>query len=312
MSRKLNEKQRLFAHVEVPEGVGQSKNEAAKPCALCGGRAVKRLYMQAHFPVVCCRGCGLIYADEHFKDEDLRAFYTGDYYQRAYVCHPKEIDAKISASYVDAFRRIDQRQPEGGRVLDFGSARGTFLEALAESPLGRRWRGDGIDINPDEVAMGVEKGIPVRVADIFTDEIPAESYDAVTAFSVLEHMQDPMATLRALRRVLKPGGHLLLIVPNGRCLIVGLGRLAAALFGERARGFSDNVFHEEHLYYFDPRTMPRSLIETGYEPLEHGFAPSYLETHPPGLLVGIGATLLRGLSWVTRRQTMLVAVGRKL
>ncbi len=311
MSRKLNEKQRLFAHVEVPEGLALRKSEAAKPCALCGGRAVKRIYMQAHFPVVRCRGCGLIYADEHFKAQDLREFYTGDYYQRAYVCHPKEIDAKISASYVAAFRRIDRRQREGGRVLDFGSARGTFLEALAASPLGERWQGDGIDINPDEVAMGVAKGLPVRVADIFTDEIPAETYDAVTAFSVLEHMQDPMKTLRALHRVLKPGGRLLLIVPNGRCLIVGLGRLAATVFGEKARAFSDNVFHEEHLYYFDPRTMPRVLSETGYEPLELGFAPSYLETHPPGILVGAGATLLRGLSWVTRRQTMLVAVGRK-
>ncbi|MCA9319617.1 MAG: methyltransferase domain-containing protein, partial [Planctomycetes bacterium] len=251
MSRKLSDKKRLFDAVEVPDGYFQDRDQAHKPCALCGGVSVRRIYPQAHFPVVRCRSCGLVYADEHFRDEDLRGFYTGDYYQRAYVCHPKEIDAKISAAYLREFGRIDRRMPGGGRVLDFGSARGTFVQALIDSDLASRWTPQGIDINPDEIAMGEAKGTPVRLADVFAGEVESESHEAVTAFSVLEHMQDPRATLEALRDVLVPKGKLLLIVPNGKCLIIKAGLVAHHLAKDRVRGFTDNVFHEEHLYYFD-------------------------------------------------------------
>ena len=311
MTRKLSEKQRLFEHVEVPDGLMKDASQALKPCALCGTTSSRRIYIQAHFPVVRCRDCGLVFADEHFRETDLESFYTGDYYQRAYVCHPKEIDSKIAGEYLREFRRVDRLMPAGGRVLDFGSARGTFIGELMSSDLAERWEPEGIDINPDEVEMGKAKGFPVRVANVFDDSIPGESFDAITAFSVLEHMQDPRATLEALHRVLKPGGKLLLIVPNGSCLIILFGLIAARLLGDRVRGFTDNVFHEEHLYYFDPRTMPKMLEQCGFSTHQVGFQPSYLETHPPGPIVALGATALRVGSWMSRRQTMLLVVAEK-
>jgi SAM-dependent methyltransferase len=311
MKKALKAKQELFAGVVVPDDLRALRDRALKPCAICQSTDARRIYQQAHFPVVKCGGCGLIYADEHFKSEDLAQFYTGDYYQRAYVCHPPQIDAKIAGDYVREFRRIDRLQPAGGRVLDFGCARGTFLGALAASDMGRRWELDGVDINADEVGMGQARGQPVRVADVFSDAIPDAAYDAVTAFSVIEHMQDPRRTVEALRRILKPGGRFLAIVPNGECLIVALGRLVARLGGERFRSFTDNVFHEEHLYYFSPATLTRLLGELGFAVEQIGFQPSYLETHPPGPIVALPAWGLRLTSWILRRQTMLLCVARK-
>jgi hypothetical protein len=81
--------------------------------------------------------------------------------------------------------------------------------------------------------------------------------------------------------------------------------------GHRARGFTDNVFHEEHLYYFTPTTIGRALTDVGFEVREIFYTPSYLETHPPGPLVAIGAYGLRLASWVFRRQTMLGVVARR-
>ena len=307
---RINAKRALFEGVEVPDGVGLDTTTSVKPCALCGSTDARQIYRQAHFPVVICDGCGLMFADEHFKTADLERFYSGDYYERAYVCHPPEIDEKIAGDYVDAFRRVHRRHP-GGRLLDFGSARGTFLEALARTDVGPAWTMEGIDINADEVAMGQARGVPVRTGDVFESTLVDESYDAVTAFSVLEHMQDPRATLEVLRRATRPDGHLLLIVPNGRCLIILVGRILAKLLGERVRDFTDNVFHEEHLYYFDPMTMRKMLAQTGFEILEVGYQPSYLETHPPGFFVKLGAWGLRLASWVLRRQTMLVVLARR-
>jgi SAM-dependent methyltransferase len=301
-------KKELFAAIEAPEVLRRDPTVVVKACALCGGRDARRRYMQAHFPVVQCRGCGLIYADEHFREEDLEAFYSGDYYQRAYVCHPAEIDRKVAADYVRAFERVHRKLPEGGRLLDFGSARGTFLTELEQRGYGAQWRMEGVDINPDEIEMGRSRGLDLRCGTLESQGYGPGTFDAVAAFSVLEHLQDPVATLGEIARVTRRGGRLLLIVPSGRCLIISLALLANRLLGHRARSFTDNVFHEEHIYYFTPETLTRLLEEVGFGVEEVFYTPSYLETHPPSVLVGVGSGILRFASWALRRQTMLGVV----
>lgn len=312
MPDKPATKKELFAAVEAPEVLRRDPSVVVKACALCGLRDARRRYMQAHFPVVQCRGCGLMYADEHFRPEDLEAFYSGDYYQRAYVCHPAEIDRKIAGDYVEAFRMVDRRLPDGGRLLDFGSARGTFLSALRDAGLGERWRLEGVDINPDEVAMGRDRGLDLHCGTLESQDCAPGSFDAVAAFSVLEHLQDPVATVSEIARVTRQGGRLLIIVPSGRCLIIGLALLANRLLRDRARSFTDNVFHEEHIYYFTPETLSRLLQKVGFEVEEVFYTPSYLETHPPGPLIALGSGALRFASWALRRQTMLGVVARRI
>jgi SAM-dependent methyltransferase len=306
----LHDKQQLFADVRAPEALRRDPKLTLKACAICGARDARRIYQQAHFPVVKCRRCGLVYADEHFTAADLARFYSGDYYQRAYVCHPKEIDRKIAGDYADAFAMTAAAR-RGGRLLDFGSARGTFLAELKRRGVGERFELLGVDVNPDEVAMGVAQGLPVRRQDLLAEPLPPESFDVVTAFSVLEHMQDPAATLAALARVLKPGGELLLTLPAGDCLILWSAVVSSKLLGRAARAYSDNVFHEEHLYYFTPSTLAAAFRAAGLEPAWFKGAPSYLETHPPSAAIAVAAYALRAASWALRRQTMLVAAARK-
>lgn len=297
--------------MEAPAALTGDPARSLKPCILCGAVRVKRLYMQAHFPVVKCRGCGLVFADEHFKDEDLASFYTGDYYERAYVCHPKEIDSKVAADYVRAFELVSKLE-EGGRLLDFGSARGTFLGELLKRGYGDRWDFKGIDINPDEIAMGIAAGNPVECGSVDGRHPPGASFDVVTAFSVLEHLQDPVAALKDLARILKPGGEFLAIVPSGNCLIIHLALLASRLPGRKVRAFTDNVFHEEHLTYFTRESFGRLCRMAGLEPVRWFYTPSYLEIHPPGFLIALGAYSLRFASWLLRRQTMLGVLARKV
>lgn len=306
----LQEKQKLFDGVRAPEALRTNPGVVLKPCAGCGASDASRIYQQAHFPVVKCRRCGLVYADEHFTSEDLARFYSGDYYQRAYVCHPKEIDRKIAGDYADAFA-LTKAAKAGGTLLDFGSARGTFLGELRRRGYEGRLSLLGVDINADEIKMGQDLGLPVRCVDILREPLPEASFDVVTSFSVLEHMQDPTATLRTLARLLKPGGELLLTLPAGDCLIVWSAVVMARLFGGLARGYTDNVFHEEHLYYYTPKTLAAAFRAAGLEPVLFQGAPSYLETHPPSPLIAAGAYGLRFASWCLRRQTMLTAIARK-
>ena len=311
MSPSVKAKQAIFEGLLRDSAPEIRPGEARKPCVLCSGRRVSTLYMQAHFPVVRCLDCRLVYADEHFQREDLQAFYTGDYYQRAYVCHPPEIDQKTARAHVPSFNG-SRAARRGGNLLDFGSARATFLSELTRRGYGDRWKMVGVDINPDEVAMGQAQGLDVRCATLGASGLPPASQDVVTAFSVLEHLQDPIETLREIASILKPGGELVAIVPSGSCLIIHLAILASKVLGRRAKNFADNVFHEEHLYYFSPKTLTLACARAGLRVDQVFYQPSYLETHPPGILVGLGSQLLRVTSWALRRQTMLGLVARKL
>lgn len=283
---------------------------ALKACALCGARDARRIYMQAYFPVVRCRSCGLLYADEHFSEVDLEGFYSGDYYNRAYVLDPKDIDQKLARDYARLFERIASGR-NGGKLLDFGSARGSFLAELIARGQVENWDLLGIDINPDEIRMGEEAGLPVVCSELFTAGFQDAEFDVITAFSVIEHMQDPMGTLKELARVLKPGGDLVVIIPNGNCLIIRLAIFAGLLSRKTFQSFTDKVFHEEHFYYFTRKTFTNICYDAGLIPQAIFGAPSYLEVHPTSPWVAVGAYAVRLASFILRRQTMLVAIARK-
>lgn len=58
--------------------------------------------------------------------------------------------------------------------------------------------------------------------------------------------------------------------------------------------------------------MPNILDIAGFQTLEIGFLPSYLETYLSGLFVKTGAGGLRFGSWLTRKQTMILAIAQRV
>jgi SAM-dependent methyltransferase len=74
---------------------------------------------------------------------------------------------------------------------------------------------EGVDVSEDALAFCRERGLD-KVKLGAGEELPYEdgTFDLVTAFDVVEHMDDDLAGLREMRRVLRPGGHVLLFVPT--------------------------------------------------------------------------------------------------
>lgn len=104
-------------------------------------------------------------------------------------------------------RRLDGRA--GLRLLDFGCGTGTMALHLA-----RFGEVHAVDRDEQAVAYCRERGVP-RVEQLEDDGLPFDdaSFDVVTTFDVLEHIDDDLAAMTELRRVLKPGGTLLCAVP---------------------------------------------------------------------------------------------------
>jgi SAM-dependent methyltransferase len=115
---------------------------------------------------------------------------------------------RILAGFVeDICRRVTDRRP---RILDVGC--GTGANLLMLSAYGDA---EGVDVSEDALAFCRERGLD-HVKQGAGEELPYEdgAFDLVTAFDVVEHMDDDLAGLKEMFRVLRPGGHALLFVPT--------------------------------------------------------------------------------------------------
>ena len=150
------------------------------------------------------------------------------------------------------------------RAIDLGCGNGRFLAALAE----RGAAATGVDAYADSLARARAKapGATLIAAELGDLPLPSASFDLVAALDVLEHLE-PARLLAEARRLLAPGGRLLLSVPAFACLWSRRDERA----GHRLR-------------------YRRALLES--ELAAHGFAPEFF-THYQFLLFP--------LVWLSRR-----------
>ena len=115
---------------------------------------------------------------------------------------------KILSGFVEEIcRQVTDRRP---RILDVGCGTGANLLMLSEYG-----DAEGVDISEDALAFCRERGLD-KVSLGAGEKLPYEdgTFDLVTALDVVEHMDDDLAGLREMRRVLRPGGRVLLFVPT--------------------------------------------------------------------------------------------------
>lgn len=200
-----------------------------------------------------CAGCETVYAAEYADPSEV--------YVEGYLCADTEFGIDIShprfQRYLagvgaDRARLIERITGGRGRLLDVGCGSGEFAAAA---------RDHGFDVQAVEPeSSGAEvahsRGLDVRTAMLEDAGLPERSYDVVCAFHVLEHLPDSRAFLRSLARFTKPGGHVVIEVPNFGSVL-------------RRRSGVDWVHLRplEHLIYHSPETLERCLWRSGLEPV---------------------------------------------
>jgi 2-polyprenyl-3-methyl-5-hydroxy-6-metoxy-1,4-benzoquinol methylase len=154
-------------------------------------------------------------------------------------------------------RSVEQVTSEG-RLLDVGCATGNFLDRMRKRG---NWQVWGVEVNEDAARYAQERfGLDIFIGEVCEASYPARYFDAVTLWDVLEHLHDPLGTLKEIRRVLKDDGVLILSVPNS-------DSFDARIFGDCWIGFDP----PRHLYAFSTKTVKRLLTETGFETTETRF-----------------------------------------
>lgn len=241
-------------------------------CIICGNTEFKGLYYPQRSPgqIVRCTQCGFVFV-QHVQDghsiidensarrieENLR--YSRDLNDLVGCWEVTELRGKLAetpalhANATDALERIAHYCPPPGRLLDFGCGWGFFLNAAKE----RGWTPYGLEPLPGH-ALYTRASVGAEVlTDILRDDTyPNDFFEAITSFQVFEHLPDPAGDLTRLGRALKPGGVLLVEVPN-------IDTWSVSLLGKRHRHFVP-----DHLNFFSPRTLDRIFCENGLEVLE--------------------------------------------
>jgi SAM-dependent methyltransferase len=257
----------------------------AARCAWCGGEEQRLLSAVDHitgesFEIAVCSTCGRGRTEP--APADLLRYYPTGYYGFGGIRFNPLVESVISTSRQARVAAILRSHPEPGSVLDVGCGRGLMLADLAR----RGWRAVGVEMSDAASRHAREVlGLDVRVGDLADCRFEAGAFDVVCFFHVLEHLRDPGEALAEARRVIKPGGRLLIEVPN-------FGSFQSYLAG--GRGF--HVDAPRHLFHFTQASLLAALERASFEPAgvtTHSFEFGYF-----GMLQSL-------LNLVTRRQNVL-------
>jgi SAM-dependent methyltransferase len=223
-----------------------------------------------HGPIVRCRQCGLVYVTPRPNHDDVLGIYTAvkdPLYvaERAGRILTFEHHLKPMERFTGPAVQTDQGKPKTRRLLDVGAYTGVFVEIAAQ----HGW--DAWGVEPSEWAVAEARAEGLQMVRGTLEEALEEaafaqgSFSVVTLWDVIEHVDDPLATLKAAWQALEPGGYLVVHTMD-------LDSLFARLMGRRWPWFM-----EMHLFYFTRATLRKMLETAGFTISWMGAQGRYLQ-----------------------------------
>lgn len=233
-------------------------------CPLCAQTAADLVLNKNGYPLVRCRGCGLIYVSPMPDADKLAAHYQDASYfagdsQQGYRNYA-EMEKALQPLFARRLRTLAGCFPQRGRLLDYGCAAGYFLQMAAADG----WQVQGVELSAEMAQQAAARtGAPVVTA---LGELPDAPFDVITLWEVIEHLPQPVATIAALAARLRPGGMLMLSTPN-------TAHWQAVREPERWGGYRP----PSHLTFLTPATLARIMQAGGL----HGVQVSGAAPRPP-------------------------------
>ena len=183
-----------------------------RDCVVCGQKNPEPLFRKDGYQMVRCTGCGLVYVGEDPSQIDFNALYGQAYYtggsDSVFADYLGEEAARRrhARRKLALLRHLPPRVARHGRLLDIGCAAGFFLaEARAHYEV------QGVELSAWSSAYARDRlGLPVFTGTLAQASLPADRFDVVTLWDVIEHVPDPVPLLAEAARVLRPGGRLVL------------------------------------------------------------------------------------------------------
>ena len=248
-------------------------------CPVCRA-ARSRPYLEAgEHRLLLCADCALVWWPDAPSRADSKAWFEHEFVNDEAFLVEKYIDYRAPAIAAIAARVRAALAPAGDvRLLDVGTASGSFVEAMAADP---RVRAEGLEPSAFAARATAERlGVPIRTGFIEDQRFEDGAFDVVTCLDTLCLVSDPHVDVGEFARALAPGGSCFVELPGfGYRFAKGSGIVGRALYGRRL-GLQLGL----HTLYFRRRSLAWLFAM-------HGLA--LREVHPiDGPLYGTGARRL--------------------
>jgi len=212
-------------------------------CLVCDTEKIIPLKGYEKYYLVKCENCGFVFTKliptQEELDENYGSYERDDYLSPVTVKRYNEILEKF-----EKYRKTN-------RILDVGCGMGYFLEIAKD----RGWEVYGTEYTDEAIEICKSKEIEVRKGKLTADLFDKESFDVITSFEVIEHINDPVDEIRISRELLRNGGIYYLTTPNFNSL------LRYYLKGK----YTYVLIIPDHLCYYTPKSLKYVLTKCGFK-----------------------------------------------
>jgi len=229
-----------------------------RPCPVCRAPRPEFFCTRDGVDFLRCLSCKCLYQAALPDAARLDAIYQSQYHVHRGHAGDSSLESVKQATAKSYLQLIDRHGPPGRRYLEVGCSAGAALAAAAA--LG--WHAEGIELSGDaaEIARARPGVQAVHTGDLLSAVFAPGSIDVITFFDVIEHIDPPHETLRAVHRALAPGGLVLMLTPD-----------ACSLSARLMKARWPHLF-PEHVIIYSRSALADALRRAGLEVLRIGFA----------------------------------------
>ncbi|GAB6140311.1 hypothetical protein JCM14076_10400 [Methylosoma difficile] len=214
-------------------------------------------YLPGKFQVVRCQACGLMRTNPRPNQNSIGFYYPDTYapYLSTQVKNnnpnkkPKTGFKKWLSDNFNANSKTILPPMPPGNLLEIGCGSGDFLMTMQQ----QGWTVSGLEPSESAANSAKQQGLNVTCGLLEGTELPNNHFDMIVAWMVVEHLHHPLAGLEKLHQALKPGGALVISVPD-------LGGVDFQLFKQNYY----SLHLPNHLYHYTKPTLHTLLAKTGF------------------------------------------------
>lgn len=216
--------------------------EQHKECLICKSSNLSEKIGYEKYFLVECASCRFVFTKKIPTDQELEEHYEG--YGRNDYLSP--ITIKRYNELLDYFEKFRKNN----KILDVGCGIGYFLEEAKK----RGWTVYGTEYTQEACAICISKNISMQKGELEENNYPLNSFDVITSFEVIEHINNPILELSKFYNLLRKGGLVYITTPNFNSLL-----------RYRLKAEYNVICYPEHLSYYTPRTIRLLMKKTGFK-----------------------------------------------